>query len=482
MLSKSRILSVRQCRRRLWLEANRPELRIVSADTRRRFDQGHQLNAVAHRLYPDGTLIDEHLTLPDALKSTAAHLARSPRRPLFEATFSKHRVLVRADIFRAGETGFELTEVKSSTRVKPYHLLDCAVQNWVISEAGYPIERTILAHIDTRFTYRGDNDFDGLLRQVDVTERIVDLIPELPYLVAEGLDTLSLQVEPDIATGPHCTRPFACPFIDHCSAATTAYPLSLLPGGGHIIKELMAEGIEDIRDIPDGRLHKPLQQRVRQATISGQAYIGREIRQALLALPYPRYYLDFESIQFAIPRWAGTRPYQQLPFQWSCHIEDTAGEIRHQEFLQGSSEPPMRPCAEALIDTLGNAGPIFCYSRYERTVMHQLAARFPDLATRLNSLAERLFDLLPLVKMHYYHPAMKGSYSIKAVLPTVAPTLSYDRLGEVRDGIAAQTAYERLIDKDTSAQQRHELMIQLKEYCSLDTLAMVALVRFFEER
>lgn len=480
MLSKSRILAVRQCRRRLWLEANRPDLRVYGADTRRRFDQGHQLNGLVRRLYPDGTLIDEGVTLSDALKSTAAHLARSPRRPLFEATFSKHRVLVRADIFCKGENGFELTEVKSSTRVKPYHLLDCAVQNWVISEAGYPVEKTILAHIDTRFIYRGDHDFAGLLRHVDVTERIADLIPELPGLIADGLDTLSLPLEPDIATGPHCTRPFSCPFIDHCSPATTEYPLGLLPGGGRIVDELLGEGIEDIRDIPDGRLHKPLQQRVRQATVSGQAYVGPEIRQTLQVLPYPRYYLDFESIQFAIPRWPGTRPYQQLPFQWSCHIEGTSGAIRHEEFLEGSGEPPMRACAEALIDTLGNEGPIFCYSRYERTVMHQLAARFPDLAPGLNALAERLFDLLPLVKAHYYHPAMKGSYSVKAVLPTVAPELSYDGLADVHDGVGAQLAYEKLIDPGSSEKQRQDLSIQLREYCRLDTLAMVKIVRFFE--
>ena len=319
MLSKSRILSVWQCRRRLWLEARRPDLRAHSTEMRRRFDQGRQLNALVHRLYPDGALIDEELSLPDALRETARHLVRRPQHPLFEATFSQQGVVVRADIFRSGENGYQLTEVKSSTRVKPYHLLDCAVQNWVISAAGYPIEQTFLAHIDTRFLYRGDSDYSGLLRRVDVSERMAELIPKVPGLVTACLETLSRPEEPDIATGPHCTRPFSCPLKGHCSPTTTEYPIRLLPGGGHIIKELAEQGIRDIRDIPDGRLQKPLHQRVHQATISGQPYISPEIRQILLDLPYPRYYLDFESIQFAIPRWARTRPYQQLPFQWSCH-------------------------------------------------------------------------------------------------------------------------------------------------------------------
>jgi len=448
---------------------------------RRRLEQGRELDALVHRLYPDGALIDEKLSLPDALRDTASHLVRSPQHPLFEATFSQQGVVVRADVFRSGENGYQLTEVKSSTRVKPYHLLDCAVQNWVISAAGYPIEKTFLAHIDTRFLYRGDGDYSGLLRRVDVSERIAELIPEVPGLVTACLETLSRPEEPDIATGPHCTRPFSCPFKGHCGPSTTEYPTSLLPGGGHIIKELAEQGIQDIRDIPDGRLQKPLHRRVRQATISGQAYIGQEIRQTLLELPCPRYYLDFESIQFSIPRWSETRPYQQLPFQWSCHIEGTPGEIRHEEFLEESGKPPMRLCVEALIDTLGNEGPIFCYSRYERTVMYQLAARFPDLAPGLNALAERLFDLLPLIKAHYYHPEMKGSYSVKAVLPTVAPELSYDELAEVHDGVGAQLAYEQLIDPDTEAQRRRALSNQLREYCRLDTLAMVRIVQFFEK-
>ena len=481
-LSKSQILAGRQCARRLWLQANRPELRVYSPSTGRRFVQGHRLNELVHRLYPGGRVIDEDKGPAEALQLTAAHLARHPDQPLFEAAFRSHRVLVRADMIRGGEDGFELTEVKSSTRVKQHHLLDCAVQHWVICAAGHPLTKTTLAHVDTRFVYAGDGNFTGLLRHVDVSERILELLPQVPNWIDEGLAVLSLREEPDIETGPHCTRPFPCPFQAHCKPPASGYPVSLLPGGGRIIGQLQNEGIRDIREIPEGRLHKPLHERVRQATISEQAYTGPEIAAILLALPYPRYYLDFESIQFVIPRWSATRPYQQLPFQWSCHIELSPGNLLHEDFLDESGEAPLRACAESLLKPLGNAGPIFCYSRYERTVIHQLAARFPDLSTRLVSLVERLFDLLPLVKAHYYHPAMRGSFSIKAVLPTIAPELGYDRLGDVSDGIGAQIAYEELIDETSSAQRRQELSGELRRYCSLDTLAMVRMVRYFENR
>jgi len=482
LLSKSRVLAVRQCARRLWLEVHRPDLRVYVDDTRRRFEQGRRLNILVRQLYPDGVLIDEDLALENALELTAAHLAGSPHRPLFEATFSAHGTSVRADIIRKSTEGFELTEVKSSTRLKLHHLDDCAVQHWIISEAGYRVAKTTLAHINTKFVYQGNGDYSGLMRHLDVTERVIERLPRVPDWIEQGVETLSLPKEPEIATGPHCNSPFSCPFMDHCSPQKTTYPVERLPGGGRIVQALLNEGIRDIREIPDHRLHKPLQERVRQVTVSGVPYVSAEIGETLQALPYPRYYLDFEAIQFAIPRWANTRPYQQLPFQWSCHLETSPGELEHREFLDDSGEPPMRACAETLVSALGTRGPVFSYSNYERTVIHQLAARFPDLAQALRDLSERLVDLLPLVKAHYYHPAMKGSFSVKAVLPTVAPELSYQSLGEVQDGVGAQIAYEQLIDKAVPSAQRQDLPEKLKEYCRLDTLVMVKLVWFLEKR
>ena len=477
MLSKSRVLAARQCPKRLWLEVNRPELRIVTPDVQRRFDQGHRLNDVVHRLIPEGHLIGDEVPLGDALKFTKRHLARFPEQPLFEATFSKHRVLVRADVFSHTDGAWRLTEVKSSTRVKPYHLDDCAVQTWVIREAGYPVAQTVLAHVDTDFVYRGDGDYNGLLKHVDVTEQIETLLTEVPDWVAEGLEALAGE-EPDIAIGPQCTDPFQCAFLSHCSPPPPEYPVTLLPNQGRIVRELLAEGIEDIRDIPAARLTKPLHERVRRATTTGEPYVASELADQLQDLPYPRCYLDFETTQFVIPLWADTHPYEQLPFQWSCHIEAADGELRHAAFLDTTGRPPMRRCAEQLLEALGQTGPILTYSPFERRVINDLKKRFPDLKAPLEALTERIVDLLPFVKAHYYHPAMRGSFSIKAVLPTVAPHLSYDGLGDVKDGTAAQAAFEEAISEDTEPSRRQEIERELLAYCALDTLAMVELVRF----
>ena len=175
----------------------------------------------------------------------------------------------------------------------------------------------------------------------------------------------------------------------------------------------------------------------------GQAFVGAELKTLARELPFPRYYLDFETIGPAVPMFAGTRPFEALPFQWSCHIETKPGALEHAEFLQLAPEPPIRELAERLLATLGTSGPIVVYTPYERRVLNELAARYPDLAARLTAATERIVDLHPATRRGYYHPAMQGSWSIKAVLPTVAPDLSYAKLGEVQDGLAAQLGLSR---------------------------------------
>jgi hypothetical protein len=189
--------------------------------------------------------------------------------------------------------------------------------------------------------------------------------------------------------------------------------------------------------------------------------------------------LDFETLAPAVPIFAGTRPFEALPFQWSCHVEKSPGAIEHTEFLDLGAEPPMRRLAESLLTTLGTTGPILAYTPYERRVLRELAARYADLAAPLAAVAERIVDLHPPTRQHYYHPAMQGSWSIKAVLPTVAPDLSYASLGDVQDGLAAQTAYVEAIAPATSDTRRAALRKALLDYCRQDTLALVRLVEFF---
>ena len=216
---------------------------------------------------------------------------------------------------------------------------------------------------------------------------------------------------------------------------------------------------------------------MQRAHRTGEAVLEADSGCKLSQLPFPRYYLDFEGIDLPVPRWAGVRPYEQVPFQWSCHIESAAGEFQHCEFLDLTGDDPSLPCIAALLEAIQPAGdgPIFVYSRtYEECRLRELGERHPQHAPELARLIDRLVDLLPLVRQSYYHPEMRGSFSIKKVLGTIAPELDYGELGGVTDGTGAQVAYlNAVFDPATTGEKKEEYRRDLLKYCERDTWAMV---------
>ncbi len=483
-LSKSRLIAWRQCPRRLWLEVFRPDLRLDDPAARQRFAVGHRVGEIARDLEPGGVLIGAEDDLAAALETTARALDLLPGKPLFEPAFQHDGVLVRVDLLlpedEAGSR-HHLVEVKSTGSVKDYHLPDAAIQAWVASQAGLDVARVSLAHLDTGFVYPGGGDYRGLLNREDVTGRIGRHLAAVPDWIAQARQVLA-GPEPDIAPGDQCGSPFECPFQAHCWPEPAEYPVALLPDhkGKKLAKQLAAEGCEDLRQVPAARLADPLHARIHQATVSGRATLAPQAAEALQSLGWPRHYLDFETAGFTIPVWAGTRPFQAVPFQWSCHIEQADGQLAHADFLDTRGDLPLRAFTESLLAALGSRGPILVYSGYEQRIFNELVQALPDLAAALAGVIDRLYDLLPLTRAYYYHPAMKGSWSIKAVLPTVAPDLDYAALGEVRDGTAAQAAYAEILEEATPPDRRQGLIAALRDYCRLDTLALVRLARFLE--
>jgi hypothetical protein len=258
-----------------------------------------------------------------------------------------------------------LIEVKASTSVKEYHLNDCAIQLWVLKQLGLNVVRVDLAHINNQFVYPGNEDYDGLFTFENVTADARNLQSMVPRLIAEMRDVLD-GPEPEIPMGAQCTKPFECPFIDYCKGPQAEMPVSWLPGGRTAAAKLEAEGYRDIRDIPEGYLTNQTAEWCRQVTVAGKPDLDPAAAEELSQLGWPRYYFDFETMGPAVPVFAGTRPYSALAFQWSCHIEHADGAITHKEFLADGNDPPMRPCAESLIEALGGAGPIYYVYRLRK--------------------------------------------------------------------------------------------------------------------
>jgi hypothetical protein len=249
----------------------------------------------------------------------------------------------------------------------------------------------------------------------------------------------------------------------------------LLPNTGAKLAEKYAElGIVELLDVPEVELKSDVHRLIHRATASGLPFHDCEkAREATRAWEYPRSYLDFETIAFAIPRWKGTRPFEQIPFQFSLHVEAEDGAVEHREFLDLSGDDPRRACAETLVRMLPTSGAIITYNAsFERRCIRQLADLYPDLAASLLGAEARIVDLLPIARACWYHPEQRGSWSIKEVLPSLVPELSYASM-DVGDGSAAQSAYLEATDPGTSAERRAELASALSAYCGLDTEGLV---------
>jgi len=483
-LSKSRLTGFLQCPKRLWLEVHRQDLKPpVDPATQALFDTGHAVGAIAQQLYDPnrtGTFIDGSGGMTAALAETAALVASGLKGPVFEATVERDGLLIRADVIEpaAGGRGVRLVEVKSSTSVKPEHVTDCAIQAWVLGASPLKPASVALARIDNTFVYAGDGNYAGLLAEEDLTAKVAPLLPEVPHWLAAAQATVE-GPEPDVTIGSRCKSPYECPFMGHCWPKVE-HPLTSLPRLGKRLDALVAGGYQDVRDLPETALFSADARRVWRAARSGQPEFRPPGPAERLPAGFPRYYLDFETVGPGIPLWPGSRPFQSVPFQWSLHVETEPGQLEHREFLDLSGSHPARGVAAALVAAAGTSGPVFTYSSYERQCLNTLAACCPDLADELRAIAARLFDLLPVMQACWYHPAMQGSWSIKAVLPTVAPDLDYGTLEGVQDGIAAQGAWFRAVDPATPAPEREVLRAQLLRYCGYDTLAMVRVVGFLE--
>lgn len=492
-LSKTKLLAFRQCPRRLWLDTHRRDLLIEDAGTKARFAAGNRLGELARNLYDPqgtGTLLNPFAEgFATAIKRTSALLCAA--RPIFEAGFRAAGGLAFADVMlpvaRKGTASWRMVEVKSSASVKDHHLDDAAVQACVARASGVKLTSVSIAHIDSSWVYPGAGNYAGLLVERDVTEQAFGRDAEVRRWIAGASDVVSKKSEPVGPTGKHCNEPQACGYIAYCrgSEPVAQFPITWLPRiTSKALKQFIIDAeTTDLREIPDELLNES-QLRVKEVTLSNRTFFDAEGADiALGPQSWPAYFIDFETARFTIPIWPGTRPFQQVPYQFSLHRLSSVGKLDHVEYLELSGADPLRPFAEALVVQCGTQGPVYVYNAgFEAARINELAAQFVDLEPALLAIGKRIVDLLPVARSHYYHPSQAGSWSIKKVLPAVAPDLSYNALEGIADGGQAMAAFEEAIAPDSTAERREEIGRQLHAYCYLDTYAMVRLWLFFTGR
>ena len=492
-LSKSKLLAYRQCPKRLWLEIHHPERRVDSPATQASFAVGHHVGEIAQKLYDPkgkGQLIDAQTEGFAAAFGRSEELLNSSQ-PIFEAGFAAGGALAFADVMlpvvTSGNKVWRMIEVKSSTSVKDYYHDDVAIQAFVARAAGVPLQSISLAYIDNTWISLGGGDYKGLLVEEDLTKEAFSRKKEVQDWIADAQAIGRRRKEPTVCTGAQCTEPFECGFLSYCQMQEpqSEYPVYWLPRiqTKALKTHIDEQGVIDLRHVPDDLLNDR-QLRVKLHTLADTVYFdGQNAAADLAGHKLPAYFIDFETIQFAVPIWKGTRPYQQIPFQFSLHRLGRNGKLESKSFLDLSGNDPSKAFAEALIANCGDSGPVFVYNAgFETARIRELGDRFPKLKKTLLAINDRVVDLLRVAEQRYYHPSQQGSWSIKKVLPAIAPELNYGDLEGVQDGGMAMNAFLEAIAATTTATRKSEIEEQLLKYCGLDTYAMVRLWQFFSGR
>ena len=487
-LSKSKVTAGLQCRKRLYLECYARDTRDpIDASRQALFNAGNEVGVVARDRFPGGLLMvyEEKQHHDDVAHATREAMANPSVPAIYEAAFTFEHIRVRVDVLaRAADGAWDLIEVKSSTGYKEEYLADIAVQVHVAEGSGVPLRRASLLHVNKQYRWDGGPyDLEQLFAMQDLTEFARAKIPRLMEQVDAMRIPLWAADAPDVPIGPHCRKPYVCPFYGTCHVGGSEHPIETLPRlNPRLRREFAALGIVDVRQIPDDFDGlSMLQRRVRDCTRAGVPFVDPLLKQSLTAIPYPIHFLDFETCNPALPIIPGTRPFQQTPFQWSDHVLDADGSMSHREYLHLDRTDPCRPLALALLDALRDAGAIVVYSGFEERMIRVLAEMLPDLSAPLLDLVEhRIHDLHKLIHEHYYHPEFKGSFSIKDVLPVVAGGDGYDSL-MIKDGSQAALAFIEMTDPKKPSDRRAALRDGLLAYCRLDTEAMTRLFRTLKE-
>ena len=477
-LSKSTYCGAFQCPKILWLQRNKPEVKVETSDPAV-LENGTRVGDYARSYFGSYALVDYTTDNKKMVEQTLAYIEAGEEN-IAEASFIYDDLYCAVDILHKNGDGWDIVEVKSSTSVHDIYVEDVSYQYYILKKCGINVKKAFIMYVNTGYVRHGELDIKQLFTCEDLTDEAVKRFDILPDRIKEIRDYVSVPDEPEKAIGMHCYDPYECAFREYCwrdiptpsvfniSGLFKKKMFGLYDQGLITFDDLVREKAElsekekmqvewEVKDLPD--------------------HIDKEgIKEFLDQLRYPLYHLDFETFQQAIPEFEGGVPYRQIPFQYSLHIEYEDGRLDHKEFLAKEGTDPRRKVAERLCDDIPLGVCSLAYNfGFEKRTIRELAELYPDLSDHLMDIHDHMVDLMtPFQKGYYYSKAMQGRYTIKYVLPALYPDdpeLDYHNLDQVHNGDEASAAFFTMADK--SPEEIESLRSNLLKYCGLDTYAMV---------
>ena len=476
-LSKSRYCCAVQCPKMLWLKENKPELFDDSALNESVLETGNEVGDLAMGLF--GPFSEVPYGKPSDMIERTKELLEADTPVICEASFSYRGCFCSVDILLKASDGFELYEVKSSTSVSDIYLDDVSYQCYVLKNCGINVRKASIVHINNQYVRHGNLELNKLFSIVDVTSEADARYSKVEERLA-FLRTYMLQTEePEEQFGNQCSDPYSCGFQAHCIGELPSPNIFDIRGRFDKRMDFYNQGLVSFNDLVGKDVLSPKQMMQVDHELNDRAsYIDKSaIKEYVKCLSYPLYFLDFETFMPAIPLYDNSRPYQQIPFQYSLHwVEEKGGELQHTEYLAYPGYDPRRELAERLCQDIPLNVCTTAYNMgFEKGRIRNLADLYPDLAEHLMNIHDNIRDLMiPFQKGWYYSRAMEGSYSIKYVLPALFPDdpeLDYHNLEGVQNGGEAMEMFARMQKMDPDELEKSR--VQLLKYCCLDTYAMV---------
>ena len=474
-LSKSTFIRGLQCEKSLYLYKHHYRLKDPTPSSLQAvFDQGNNIGILAQELFPNGADAspENHFKMVESVGKTLDFINQG-ETIIYEATFLYNYVLAALDILLKDDEGWKAFEVKSSTKVSETYIKDAAIQYYTITNSGIDLKDISIVHINNQYTKDGELDIHQLFTIESVYDQVLEFLPRISNEVRRLKNVIESPEVPNVDIGNHCSDPYDCDFKGTCWKHIPDYSVFNISRLNKDKKfDLYNQGVITLDQIDLGHTDlNPNQVLQVQSEVNGTTHIDvEEIRNFTNGLTYPLYFLDFETIGPAVPKYNGSRPYQQLVFQYSLHIQETlTSVIEHRE-------DPRIGFIEQLIEDCGTSGDILVYNiGFERGKLNDLIDVFPQYSNELSGIVNRLKDLMiPFQQKWYYTPEMRGSYSIKYVLPALVPELSYDGL-PIKEGATASNTFLSMVNR-TFEGDVEETRRQLLEYCELDTYAMVKIL------
>ena len=484
LLSKSSFLKGIQCDKQLYLyKYHYNWMDKVSESQQAIFNRGTSVGIRAQQLFANGTTAtDDPRKSDEAVVKTKA-LIEKGCQVIYEAAFLFDNILVISDIIVREGSKWNIYEVKSSTSISETYLLDASIQYYVLLKCGIEINDISIIYINSQYVRNGDLSIQSLFNIESVKERVL-LQQEFVIREASRLkDVLKGKVIPQIPIGKQCSDPYPCSFMGYCWKDIPEYSVFDIANLKTDKKfELYNQGYIKLEDIPPNYNLNDKQWMQINCHINNEPIIDKvSIKEFLSDITYPLYFMDFETFMPAIPMFNGSKPYQQIPFQYSLHyIRDNGSTLEHFEFLADATGDPRIPFITKLLNDTRNDGIILVYNKsFEISRLKEIAQDFPEFSLEIEKRINRIADLMiPFQKRYYYTPEMKGSYSIKYVLPALVRGLSYDNL-EIKEGGTASSVFESLY-YETDLFRCVEIRKDLLEYCKMDTLAMVEIFKILK--